>query len=63
MGIADKAENAKDDLTGKAKEAAGNVSGDNDLENEGKADQFTSAVKDAGEKAKDAASNIKDKLT
>jgi len=39
------------------------VSGDNDLENEGKADQLQSAVKDAGEKAKDAASNIKDKLT
>lgn len=63
MGIADKFDNAKQDAAGKAKEAAGNVSGDNDLENEGKADQFQSAVKDAGEKAKDAASNIKDKLT
>ncbi|WP_305093520.1 CsbD family protein [Prescottella sp. R16] len=63
MGIADKARNKAEDLGGKAKEAAGNATGDKDLENEGKGDQIESAVKDAGEKVKDAASTIKDKLT
>ncbi len=62
MGLADKAQNAAEDLGGKAKEAAGGVTGDRDLANEGKADQLSSAVKDGVEKVKDAASNIKDKL-
>ncbi|MCJ0904436.1 CsbD family protein [Rhodococcus sp. ARC_M6] len=63
MGIADKAQNKAEDLGGKAKEAAGGATGNKDLENEGKADQVKSAVKDAGEKVKDAASSVKDKLT
>ncbi|MGC0366368.1 uncharacterized protein YjbJ (UPF0337 family) [Rhodococcus sp. 27YEA15] len=63
MGIADKAQNKADELGGKAKEAVGGATGDQDLENEGKADQVKSAVKGAGEKIKDAASDLKDKLT
>ena len=63
VGIADKAQNKAEDLGGKAKEATGSVTGDQELENEGKGDQVKSAVKDAGEKVKDAASSVKDKLT
>jgi len=54
MGTADKASNKIDDLGGKAKEAAGKVTGDKDTENEGRADQAKSSLKDAGEKIKDA---------
>lgn len=57
MGFVDKAKNAKDDATGKAKEAAGGATNDNELENEGKADQSKSKVKKAGENIKDAFTN------
>ncbi|MBY4574004.1 CsbD family protein [Gordonia paraffinivorans] len=63
MGLRDKINNKAEDLTGKAKEAAGDVTGDDQLKNEGKGDQLSAAVKDGAEKVKDAASNIKDKLT
>ncbi|MFD7006598.1 MULTISPECIES: CsbD family protein [Rhodococcus] len=63
MGIADKASNKAEDLKGQAKEATGKATGDQDLRDEGKADQASSAVKDAGEKVKDTAKNLKDKLT
>ncbi|MFZ2173852.1 MAG: CsbD family protein [Rhodococcus sp. (in: high G+C Gram-positive bacteria)] len=63
MGIADKASNKAEDLKGQAKETTGKATGDKDLRDEGKADQASSAVKDAGEKVKDAASNLKNKLT
>ncbi|MCG7250559.1 MAG: CsbD family protein [Corynebacterium striatum] len=51
-------ENKKDDLVGKAKEAAGNATDNEDLANEGKADQVTSQVKD---KVSDAVEGVKDK--
>lgn len=54
MGIGDKISNAAEDLGGKAKEAAGKVSGDRDLEAEGQVDQSKSDLKQAGEKVKDA---------
>jgi uncharacterized protein YjbJ (UPF0337 family) len=54
MGFDDKARNVGEDMAGKAKEAAGKVTDDEQLEAEGKADQFSSDVKQAGEKAKDA---------
>lgn len=43
-----------DDLRGKAKEAAGEVTNDEELERQGKADQIKSDLKEAGEKVKDA---------
>ncbi len=52
MGIGDKAQNKAQDLGGKAKEAAGKATDDEDLKNEGKGDQVQSAVKDAGEKVR-----------
>lgn len=54
MSAIDKAKNAVEDLGGKAKEAAGKVTGDKSTENEGKGDQAKSDIKDAGEKVKDA---------
>jgi uncharacterized protein YjbJ (UPF0337 family) len=60
MGIDDKAENQGTDIKGRAKEAAGSVTGDDDLKNEGRADQAEASVKKAGEKVKDAAGEVKD---
>lgn len=57
MSAVDKAKNAAEDLAGKAKEALGKVSGNADLEAEGRTDQTKSDVKDAGEKVKDAFKN------
>ncbi|GFG68658.1 CsbD family protein [Mycolicibacter senuensis] len=54
MGLADKARNAAEDVAGKAKEAVGNVTGSDDLRNEGKTDQGKSSLKKAGENIKDA---------
>ncbi|WP_028653688.1 CsbD family protein [Nocardioides halotolerans] len=60
MGFDDKVDNKTDDLKGRAKEAAGSVTGDDDLKHEGRADQAESSVKQAGEKAKDAVGDLKD---
>jgi len=54
MGIEDKAKNTAQDLTGKAKEAAGKVTNNEELEAEGKGDQAAASVKQAGEKITDA---------
>ena len=49
------ADNEKtDDIRGKAKEAAGKATGDEDLERQGKTDQAKSDIKEAGQKVKDA---------
>jgi uncharacterized protein YjbJ (UPF0337 family) len=60
MGIDDKADNHATDIKGRAKEAAGSVTGDDEMKNEGRADQAEASVKKAGEKVKDAASDVKD---
>lgn len=54
MGLDDKIENKGEDLKGKAKEAAGEVSDDDELKSEGKTDQAKSDLKDAKENVKDA---------
>ncbi|AXG78906.1 CsbD family protein [Streptomyces paludis] len=54
MSTQDKAANIGDKLKGKAKEAAGKVTGNQRLEAEGKADQAKGDIKQAGEKIKDA---------
>jgi uncharacterized protein YjbJ (UPF0337 family) len=43
----------KDDAKGRLKEAAGDLTGDDELQREGKVDQATGAVKDGVEKASD----------
>lgn len=56
-----------DDAKGRVKEAAGNLTGNKDLEREGKVDQAGASVKEFAENAKDKASgavdSIKDKFT
>ncbi|MBC7300990.1 MAG: CsbD family protein [Nocardia sp.] len=47
MSVADKFSNTADDLGGKAKEAAGAATGDEQLRAEGKADQLEAGVKRA----------------
>ncbi|MCF6377859.1 CsbD family protein [Nocardioides KLBMP 9356] len=54
MGIADKAKNTAQDLTGKAKEVVGDVTNNDQLKAEGKKDQAAADVKQAGENVKDA---------
>lgn len=54
MGFKDKAQNAKDDLVGKAKEATGKVTDDERLEAEGDLEQRKADLKRAGENVKDA---------
>jgi uncharacterized protein YjbJ (UPF0337 family) len=54
MSATDKAKNKAQDFGGKAKEAVGNVTGDERTRDEGRGDQAKSNLKDAGEKIKDA---------
>ncbi len=53
MALADKASNKAEELKGGAKETAGKVTGDKELESEGKGDQVKGNIKQAGEKIKD----------
>lgn len=54
MSASDKISNAAEDLKGKAKEALGKVTGDDQKVAEGKADQVGADAKKAGENVKDA---------
>ncbi len=55
-----------DDLKGRAKEAAGDLTNDDNLKNEGRADRASGKAKDAidkaEEKAKDLVDDVRDKL-
>jgi uncharacterized protein YjbJ (UPF0337 family) len=55
----DKANNKAEELKGKVKETTGKTVGNERLEAEGKADQTSGNVKQAGEKVKDAAKSLK----
>ncbi len=52
-----------DDIKGKIKETGGELTGDERLANEGRADQAKAKVKDAAENLKDAAEHARDALT
>lgn len=54
MSVNDKIDNKAEELKGKAKEATGKVTDDDQLTAEGKADQGKGQLKQAGEKVKDA---------
>lgn len=54
MGAVDKAKDKAEELGGEAKEKAGQATGDRRLEAEGKTDQVSGNLKQAGEKVKDA---------
>jgi uncharacterized protein YjbJ (UPF0337 family) len=53
MGSDDKLKNTTDSTLGSAKEKIGDATGNEDLQAEGKADQATADLKQAGEKVKD----------
>ena len=53
MGADDKINNAAEDLIGKGKEAVGNLTNNDKLVAEGKADQVKAAAKDTVEDVKD----------
>ncbi len=61
MSTDDKAENTAQKMKGKAKEAWGKATGDEDLEARGQGDQAAADVKQAGEHAKDAAKDVFDR--
>jgi uncharacterized protein YjbJ (UPF0337 family) len=54
MGVDDKIDNKAEELGGKVKEGVGKATDDERLEAEGKTDQASSNLKQAGEKVKDA---------
>jgi uncharacterized protein YjbJ (UPF0337 family) len=54
MSAEDKAADKAQEVKGKVKEKAGQATGDEYLEAEGKADQVSGNLKQAGEKVKDA---------
>jgi uncharacterized protein YjbJ (UPF0337 family) len=60
MGAEDKISNKAEDLGGKAKQSVGGLTGDRDMQDEGRMDQAKAAAKDAGEKLKDAGHKLKD---
>lgn len=53
--------NNKDDAKGRVKEAAGKLTGDDDLEREGKVDRAVGGVKDAVDSAADKVKDVVDK--
>jgi uncharacterized protein YjbJ (UPF0337 family) len=54
MGLGKKAKNKAKEVKGEGKQTAGRVSGNKRLKAEGKADEVTGNLKNAGEKVKDA---------
>jgi uncharacterized protein YjbJ (UPF0337 family) len=56
-----KAEGKKDDLKGRVKEAAGDLTDDDELKREGKADRAAGTVKEKLEKAKEKGEEVIDK--
>ncbi|MEV4602818.1 CsbD family protein [Amycolatopsis sp. NPDC049253] len=58
--MTDKAENKAEELKGRAKEAVGDATGNEQWQAEGKAEQGKSNLKQAAEKVKDAVKGVKD---
>ncbi|GII21491.1 CsbD family protein [Planosporangium mesophilum] len=58
MGYDDKASNQAENLGGKVKEGVGKLTDDESLEAEGKGDQASANLKQAGEKVKDAVKDV-----
>ena len=54
MGTDDKIENSAESAKGKVKEGVGDATGNDRLKAEGKGDQISADIKQAGEKVKDA---------
>ena len=58
MAMDDKIDNKAEEYKGKVKEGVGNATDDDSLVAEGKADQASGGLKQAGEKVKDAAKSV-----
>ena len=56
-------DNAMDKGKGRVKQAAGDLTGDDDLRREGKADEAAGKAKDVVDKAKGAVDAVRDKIT
>jgi uncharacterized protein YjbJ (UPF0337 family) len=54
MGLDDKISNAAEEAKGKAKQAAGDATDDEQMQAEGQVDESKANLKQAGEKVKDA---------
>ncbi len=67
MSIFDKVKDKAEQLIGEAKEKIGQMTGNESLENEGKRDQLSGEVKEAGhdlrDKAAGAVDDVKDKFS
>lgn len=63
MGFDDKTSNKMDDLGGKAKEGLGKVTGNDEMESEGKTDQAKSSLKEGAREVKEGLEGVKDSLT
>ncbi|AFA75750.1 CsbD family protein [Gordonia polyisoprenivorans VH2] len=67
MALSDDAKNKAEELKGRGKEAAGSLTDDQDLKNEGKGDQAVAQGKqkiaDAADAVKGKVDDIKDKLS
>jgi uncharacterized protein YjbJ (UPF0337 family) len=62
MGMDDKIKHGAEELGGKAKEAVGDATDNEQLEAEGKTQQTKAAAKQAGDHLRDAAQDVKDGL-
>jgi uncharacterized protein YjbJ (UPF0337 family) len=62
MSLGDKINNKADELGGKAKETAGDATGDQELADEGRSDQAGAAVKGAAENVKRTMSDAAEKI-
>lgn len=58
MGIGDKIKHAGEEAVGKVKEATGKVTGNEELEARGQAEQAKADVKQTGDSAKDAVKDV-----
>ncbi len=54
MAVGDKADHKGEEVGGKIKEGVGQLTGDDELENQGKGDQVKANLKQAADKVKDA---------
>ncbi|TIC82862.1 CsbD family protein [Nocardioides sp. GY 10127] len=59
MSLKDKISNKAEELQGKGKESYGSATGNEELQAEGRGDQASAGIKQAGEKVKDAAGDLK----
>jgi uncharacterized protein YjbJ (UPF0337 family) len=62
MAASDKIKNTATQASGRAKEAAGAVTGNDNLKFKGQREQFTSNINQAGENLKQAAQKLRDAL-